>query len=518
MDAALEDLMRRVRDEVVARGADWLVPQLQGLQAGSAAEGSGAPRSSARRSRPPSRLSPEIIPRTRRRHASPLRDPPATPAPSDPTPEGRGAGRNPPGVQRVAETSGAVAAAGRGGRNANLEDTAVPRSDVPRARGARRSGRRRSVSPVARRGARTTRVAVGGSQEEASGIAEAPRNYGGRRSGHHDDGRGQDTTRGRSGNGLALGTSEVSSAELSSDGEGRGRDSPALSATRERLASVVRRVETRGVGAGGRRRLSVAGSVVEPPAPAGGSVSADGADVRGAATAGSAHRVPSGSTGAAASGDGGDSGATAAGHLGPERLGAAPCLIWILGHSYVVRGAARAAVRPDGRQLGFSREKAQVRWLGQGGLLWGGVLPFLQKYVELDRAPDVLVLHVGGNDLGGRTARSLMRDIKLDLLRIWSSFPGIFIIWSDIVARLKWRRARSVASLNRARAKVNRVVGRFVARNGGLAVRHRELEVASSEFLGPDGVHLNPIGTDLWAWEIRDMLERAVQLWGSGRL
>ncbi|XP_056378996.1 translation initiation factor IF-2-like [Hyla sarda] len=473
MDAALEDLMRRVRDEVVARGADWLVPQLQGLQAGSAAEGSGAPRSSARRSRPPSRLSPEIIPRTRRRHASPLRDPPATPAPSDPTPEGRGAGRNPPGVQRVAETSGAVAAAGRGGRNANLEDTAVPRSDVPRARGARRSGRRR---------------------------------------------RGQDTTQGRSGNGLALGTSEVSSAELSSDGEGRGRDSPALSATGERLASVVRRVETRGVGAGGRRRLSVAGSVVEPPAPAGGSVSADGADVRGAATAGSAHRVPSGSTGAAASGDGGDSGATAAGHLGPERLGAAPCLIWILGHSYVVRGAARAAVRPDGRQLGFSREKAQVRWLGQGGLLWGGVLPFLQKYVDLDRAPDVLVLHVGGNDLGGRTARSLMRDIKLDLLRIWSSFPGIFIIWSDIVARLKWRRARSVASLNRARAKVNRVVSRFVARNGGLAVRHRELEVASSEFLGPDGVHLNPIGTDLWAWEIRDMLERAVQLWGSGRL
>lgn len=44
--------------------------------------------------------------------------------------------------------------------------------------------------------------------------------------------------------------------------------------------------------------------------------------------------------------------------------GPGPCLVWIIGHSYVYWGGRRAEARPDGRQLGFSREDAQVRWLG----------------------------------------------------------------------------------------------------------------------------------------------------------
>ncbi|KAM4012709.1 uncharacterized protein ACNLHF_004581, partial [Anomaloglossus baeobatrachus] len=55
---------------------------------------------------------------------------------------------------------------------------------------------------------------------------------------------------------------------------------------------------------------------------------------------------------------------------------------WILGHSYVYWGARRADARWNGRQL--------------------------------DRPPDILVLHAGGNDLGGRPFRILIKDIKHD--------------------------------------------------------------------------------------------------------
>lgn len=68
-------------------------------------------------------------------------------------------------------------------------------------------------------------------------------------------------------------------------------------------------------------------------------------------------------------------------------------------------------------------------------LMWNRLLSEVQFYAGLDRAPDVLVMHAGGNVLGVRAARELLRDIKLDCLRLWASYPGNILVWSDIVAR-----------------------------------------------------------------------------------
>ncbi|XP_040294350.1 uncharacterized protein LOC121005644 [Bufo bufo] len=209
-----------------------------------------------------------------------------------------------------------------------------------------------------------------------------------------------------------------------------------------------------------------------------------------------------------------ESGSAAAGVTAPVvpgRMMAA--LVWILGHSYVFWGAIRADVRPSGRQLGVSPELATVRWLGVRGMLWGGVLREVHHFVRLDRPPDVLVLHVGGNDLGKRPFRELVRDVKFDLLRIWALFPGVIIVWSDIVPRKVWRGARSVESLNKARIKVNRAVGRFMARNGGVVVRHEVLEKGEGAFWRADGVHLNAVGTDLWALGLQSGVETALRMW-----
>lgn len=170
-------------------------------------------------------------------------------------------------------------------------------------------------------------------------------------------------------------------------------------------------------------------------------------------------------------------------------------------------------MRPNGRQLGFSRHEACVRWLGVPGLTWGRVLPEVHRFARLDRQPDVLVLHAGGNDLGARSARALIRDIKLDFLRLRTAFPALLVVWSDMVARTSWRMARSVARLNKARIKLNKEVGRFVCRNGGLVVRHLELEVDTWRYLRDDGVHLNAVGIDLWALGLQDGIQRALRVW-----
>ncbi|KAM3920332.1 uncharacterized protein RB166_014730 [Leptodactylus fuscus] len=199
------------------------------------------------------------------------------------------------------------------------------------------------------------------------------------------------------------------------------------------------------------------------------------------------------------------------------RIYCRPCLIWILGHSYVFWGALRAEVRPDGRQLGLRREEAVVQWLGVRGMPWSRVLPEFHFYCRVDSPPHVLVLHVGGNDLGARPSRELIKDIKFDVLRLLTEFPGLIVVWSDIVARLVWRHARSAVRIEKTRIKVNREVARFVLRNGGLVVRHRELEVPSVEHLRRDGVHLNAIGTDIWMLGLRGGVERALEVWRDSR-
>ncbi|KAM3918942.1 uncharacterized protein RB166_013679 [Leptodactylus fuscus] len=192
--------------------------------------------------------------------------------------------------------------------------------------------------------------------------------------------------------------------------------------------------------------------------------------------------------------------------------GAAARLVWIFGHSFVFWGAERADVRPDGHQLGFSRDTAVVRWIGLRGMLWKRVLPEFHRYARLDRPPDIVVLHVG-NDMGVRPFRDLVRDIKYDLLRLWTLFPGIVVVWSDIVPRKVWRAARSVERINKARIKVNRAVSGFVSRNGGVSVRHTELEPGVGEFWLRDGVHLNAVGIDIWALGIQEGIERALEVW-----
>lgn len=71
-------------------------------------------------------------------------------------------------------------------------------------------------------------------------------------------------------------------------------------------------------------------------------------------------------------------------------------------------------------------------------MLWSRVLPKVHIYARLDRALFVLVIHADGNDLGVRSMRHLLRDIKFDVLRLCMDFPNTLVVWSDSVSRTSW--------------------------------------------------------------------------------
>ncbi|CAN2390257.1 hypothetical protein PRIEUP_LOCUS293, partial [Pristimantis euphronides] len=177
-----------------------------------------------------------------------------------------------------------------------------------------------------------------------------------------------------------------------------------------------------------------------------------------------------------------------------------PGLVWIIGHSYVYWGAQLADRRWEGRQLGISREVARVRWIGVRGMQWGRMLGEVQRFVNLDWKPNIIVLHAGGNDIGKRPCRELARDIKYDILRLWQLYPETIVAWLEIVRRKKWRNG----------GKVSRLVSAFVVRNGGITVRHRELEAPGANYWRSDGVHLTEVGLAFWLLNIQQGVERAV--------
>lgn len=186
-----------------------------------------------------------------------------------------------------------------------------------------------------------------------------------------------------------------------------------------------------------------------------------------------------------------------------------------MGHSFIYRAAQRADDRPGGRNLGFSG--VAVNWRGIRGLRWAQVLAEVVFISRWAQGPVVLVLHVGGNDLGSVPTGELMMFMKADLARFSSFFTNLLVVWSEMVPRAVWRGARDMNAIEGARRTVNARMSRFVRYRGGVSFRHRELEGNNRSLLEEDGIHPNPIGLDILLSGLQDGIERALFLLGGGR-
>ncbi|XP_053121361.1 uncharacterized protein LOC128331678 [Hemicordylus capensis] len=108
--------------------------------------------------------------------------------------------------------------------------------------------------------------------------------------------------------------------------------------------------------------------------------------------------------------------------------------VLILGHSFIFWAHKWAQGADPGTQLGLWRW-ATVQWLGWRGMRRAQFLLMHREYLEGNPAPDVLLLHFGGNDLVNQSGVSLSRPLVQDLAVVLSWCPGLVVIWSDITQR-----------------------------------------------------------------------------------
>ena len=74
--------------------------------------------------------------------------------------------------------------------------------------------------------------------------------------------------------------------------------------------------------------------------------------------------------------------------------------VWIVGSSVVKHAFARDRSSFEGSQLDLNRQAASVWWPWRKSLRWCHVSGLIRTLLSYEEAPDLLVIHVGGNDLG----------------------------------------------------------------------------------------------------------------------
>ncbi|KAJ8321181.1 hypothetical protein KUTeg_001306, partial [Tegillarca granosa] len=175
--------------------------------------------------------------------------------------------------------------------------------------------------------------------------------------------------------------------------------------------------------------------------------------------------------------------------------------------SSIIYWACRMANRLLSRHLRLEHLGVHISWFGKRGMIWEDVLLTVSHKLTYLPPPKVLILHVGANNIPSTNTGILCNRIKQDIhqLAIW--MPDCFVIWSDLICRLNWRREISIQTLERKRKRINRM-GRGVSTNaGGSFIKHPDITFDCPGLFRPDQVHLSDIGNAIFLNDLQYCLE-----------
>ncbi|KAJ7344908.1 hypothetical protein JRQ81_000858, partial [Phrynocephalus forsythii] len=122
--------------------------------------------------------------------------------------------------------------------------------------------------------------------------------------------------------------------------------------------------------------------------------------------------------------------------------------------------------------------------------------------------PDVMLVHLGGNDIGCQTGKSLAQDIVHDLTAWKEDAPEAKLVWSTIIPRCQWKARCAAQLMNKVHREINRDVCRAMVHGLGTVVGHPRIPAASAELYRDNGVHLSDRGMEIFLTDLkRGLLE-----------
>ena len=139
--------------------------------------------------------------------------------------------------------------------------------------------------------------------------------------------------------------------------------------------------------------------------------------------------------------------------------------IWILGDSipYWAVNHARQQGRPN------IKLKTTVAWWCGRGCRWEDFDALVGANFLLSKAPEVIVLHMGGNDICKKSILTIKNLMKEKLNKIKSVYHDVQLVWVDI-PRQQWGTYNHKAA-EKCRIRLNRLGRTFVPSQPSLVLR-----------------------------------------------
>jgi lysophospholipase L1-like esterase len=122
----------------------------------------------------------------------------------------------------------------------------------------------------------------------------------------------------------------------------------------------------------------------------------------------------------------------------------------------------------------------------------------LQDHIKIGPPPNIIIIHLGANDLTTVKAKELILNIECSILRLKTLPPSIFLFWSDMLQRLYWHGAKSTVKIEKARKMMNAAARSIFLCEAGGYIRHPSISIRELSLYRKDGVHLSTTGNAIF--------------------
>lgn len=183
--------------------------------------------------------------------------------------------------------------------------------------------------------------------------------------------------------------------------------------------------------------------------------------------------------------------------------------MWIVGSSIVKHAFVAARSRPGGINLGLQRIGVSIWWQGRGGLVLSKMKQAIQTLLKFEDPPHVIVIHVGGNDLGNENTYVLCDKLREFMSWLAKIMPTTVLVWSQMLPRSQWRNSKDLKAMEKSRVRVNTSIASYLTKSSGCYIRYPDIK-ANHIFLKEDGVHLSGLGNDVFLNTLQGGIEKIV--------
>ena len=174
--------------------------------------------------------------------------------------------------------------------------------------------------------------------------------------------------------------------------------------------------------------------------------------------------------------------------------------IWILGDSLPYWVGRR---NPDKKTQVMGKTLA---WWGIRGMSWQYFQYSLQLDVLLRQPPEVIGIHLGGNDITSHSLKEINKMMTEGINYLKEAFPETKLLWIDILQRLTWGKDKKDNIIfEKKRKRVNRW-GRKLIGNDSQILKI-DIDIKTPGFFRQDGIHLSDVGLDMYWDALKESLE-----------